>query len=67
MKIPNKVQENFYELVKLASEKGEFSDWVNDLLEWNSVRFFTFQIDEDTWKGTKLLIEERISSFDTII
>jgi hypothetical protein len=67
MKIPHQIQENFYEVVKLASEKGEFSDWVTELLEWNSIRFFSSQIDELVWRGTKELIENRISTINNII
>lgn len=67
MKIPNEVQENFYRLVEIADDKGTFSDWVNELLEWNSVRFFNKQIEEDVWRGTKELIEMRIATINNII
>lgn len=67
MKIPNEVQENFYRLVEIADDKGTFSDWVNELLEWNSVRFFNRQIEEDVWRGTKELIEMRIATINNII
>jgi hypothetical protein len=60
MKIPTEIQENFYEVVKIASDKGQFSDWITELLEWNTIRFFSKEIDEDVWKGTKNLIENRI-------
>lgn len=67
MKISNEIQQNFYELVVVASDKGEFSDWITELLEWNSIRFFSSQIDELVWRGTKELIEGRISTINNII
>jgi len=36
-------------------------------LEWNSVRFFSSQIDEFVWRGTKELIENRIATINNII
>jgi hypothetical protein len=67
MKISNEIQQNFYEVVKIASDKGQFSDWISELLEWNSIRFFSSKIDEDVWRGTKELIENRISTINNII
>lgn len=67
MKISNEIQQNFYELVVVASDNGEFSDWITELLEWNSIRFFSSQIDELVWRGTKELIEGRISTINNII
>jgi hypothetical protein len=67
MKIPNEVQENFYYLVQIASDRGLFEDWITELLEWNSVRFFSSQIDEFVWRGTKELIENRIATINNII
>lgn len=58
------VQENFYEVVKIASVKGQFSDWITELLEWNTIRFISREIDEDVWKDTKNLIETRISTIN---
>lgn len=66
-RIPNEIQENFYCLVESASDKGTFEEWVTELLEWNSVRFFSSQIDEFVWRGTKEFIENRMATINNII
>jgi hypothetical protein len=66
-RIPLEIQQNFYYLVEIASDKGLFEDWITELLEWNSVRFFSSQIDEFVWRGTKELIENRIATINNII
>lgn len=66
-RIPIEIQQNFYYLVEIASDRGLFEDWITELLEWNSVRFFSSQIDEFVWRGTKELIENRIATINNII
>jgi len=66
-RIPTEIQQNFYSLVESVSDKGTFEDWITELLEWNSIRFFSSQIDEFVWRETKELIENRIATINNII
>jgi hypothetical protein len=63
-RIPLETQQNLYNLVQIASEKGTFEDWITELLEWNSILFFSRKIEEDVWRSTKELIENRISTLN---
>jgi hypothetical protein len=63
-RIPSETQQNLYNLVQISSEKGTFEDWITELLEWNSIFFFSRKIEEDVWRITKELIENRISTLN---
>jgi hypothetical protein len=58
---------NFAELTLRADYGLEFNEWFNELLEWNTIRFFSKEIDEDVWRETKQWIEDKISFTDNII
>jgi hypothetical protein len=48
---------NFAELTLRADYGLDFNEWFNELLEWNTIRFISREIDEDVWMETKQWIE----------
>jgi hypothetical protein len=67
MSISREIKNNFCQLIDMSNDGLEFDAWVTELLEWNTVRFFSREIDEDIWRDTKQMIEEKINFVNTII
>jgi hypothetical protein len=51
---------NFAELTLRADYGLDFNEWFNELLEWNTIRFISREIEEDVWIETKQWIEAKI-------
>jgi hypothetical protein len=52
---------NFAELTLRCDYGLDFNSWVTDLLECNTIRFISREIDEDVWRETKNWIEDKMS------
>ena len=67
MNISREIKNNFCQLIDMSNDGLDFDDWVTELLEWNAVRYISKEIDEDVWRDTKQMIEEKINFVNTII
>jgi hypothetical protein len=67
MSISREIKNNFCQLIDMSNDGLEFDAWVTELLEWNAVRYISREIDEDIWRDTKQMIEEKINFVNTII
>jgi hypothetical protein len=67
MSISREIKNNFCQLIDMSNDGLDFDSWVTELLEWNAVRYISREIDEDVWRDTKQMIEEKINFVNTII
>jgi hypothetical protein len=67
MSISREIKNNFCQLIDMSNDRLDFDVWVTELLEWNTIRFLSREIDEDIWRDTKQMIEEKINFVNSII
>jgi hypothetical protein len=67
MNISKEIKSNFSKLIEMSNDGLDFDDWVTELLELNTLRFFSREIDEDVWRNTKEMIEGKINFVNNII
>jgi hypothetical protein len=53
------VNQNLLNLVDVSNGMLCYEDWCVDMLEWNTVFFFRGDINEDVWRMTKSLLENK--------
>jgi hypothetical protein len=67
MNVSREIKNNFCELIEMSNDGLDFDNWVTELLELNTIRFFSKEIDEDVWRNTKEMIEGKINFVNNII
>lgn len=67
MNVSKEIKSNFAKLIEMSDDGLEFDAWVVELLEWNTIRFISREIDEDVWRNTKQMIEGEINFVNNII